>query len=364
MLAAYLPPAWRPVVWSAGDGPFRDVLQSAGVSTVVEARRSRHDVRPFVELARLIVASRPDVVHAWHWLPAAIAAPVCGGVKVPYVDGTIRLGRPHAGLWGPRRSIMGLAGVVVANSRAGLEAWGVRPPKGQVVYNAFDCARLSGLSVRAPNVAEEAPGGSPAGPFTAVMTGRMSPHKDFSTVIAAARMLSAEAPPASWKFLLVGDGRLRPHLEGEARDLTAAGVVEFVSAGLEVLPVVARAEVGILMTNDKVHAEGCSNSIMEYMACGLPVVCSDGGGNRELVADGVSGWLVPSGNPAALASRLKELRVSGRAAEMGAVGRERLLTEFSVERMVAAYVGIYERCLGAHCASVVADDQPTSWVSQ
>lgn len=357
MLAANLPSTWRPLVWSAGDGPFREVLQDAGVPTVVEARRSRLDARPFVGLARLIVSRRPDVVHAWHWLPAAVAAPVCRSARIPFVDGTIRLGRPHPGLWGPRRSIMRLASVVAANSQAGVEAWGMRPPKGRVVYNAFDPARLSAVAVPecfgTPGPARSAS----TGPFTAVMTGRMRPDKDFGTVIVAARLLSAGAPSQTWKFLLVGDGPQRLQLESEARDLTESGVVEFVDSGLEVLPLVSSANVGILMTNDEMHAEGCSNSIMEYMACGLPVVCCHSGGNGELVRHGVNGWLVPPGDPAALASQLEQLRLSGHAAQMGASGRRILQRDFTLERMVGAYVGIYEECLAARHDHVPAEDQ-------
>lgn len=357
MLAAHLPSTWRPLVWSAGDGPFRDVLLHAGVPTVVEARRSRLDARPFARLTRLIMSTRPDVVHAWHWLPAAVAAPVCRSARIPFVDGTIRLGRPHPGLWGPRRGIMRLANVVVANSQAGMEAWGMWPPKGRVVYNAFDPARLPVVAVSEGFGTRGAGRSLAAGPFTAVMTGRMSPHKDFGTVIVAARLLSAGAPPQTWKFLLAGDGPWRSQLELEARDLTQSGVVEFVDSGLEVLPLVSSADVGILMTNDEVHAEGCSNSIMEYMACGLPVVCCDSGGNRELVAHGVNGWLVPPGDPAALARQLEQLRVSGRAAQLGAAGRQILQRDFTLERMVGAYVGIYEECLAARRDRARAEDQ-------
>jgi glycosyltransferase involved in cell wall biosynthesis len=240
--------------------------------------------------------------------------------------------------------MMRLASVVVANSRAGLAAWGMRPPKGRVVYNAMDPGRLAALV--SPG---RAPGSSspeaPRDRFTAVMTGRMRPDKDFQTVIAAARLLAGAPGPQAWKFVLVGDGPQRDSLELEARDLVESGVVEFADAGLEVLPLVAGADVGVLMTNDDLHAEGCSNSIMEYMACALPVVCCDSGGNRELVADGISGWLVAPGDPYGLAARLEQLRVSGAAARMGAAGRDILGREFTLARMVDAYADIYEGCL-------------------
>ena len=343
LLATSLPLGWRPLVWSAGGGPFLNVLRDAGVPVIVDRRRARLDPRPFARLARLIACRRPDIVHGWNWMPASVAAPVCRAAGIPYVDGTIRLGRPNPEFGRPRRSVMFLASTVVANSQAGLDAWGVRAPKGRVIYNAFDSGRLATL---ATVTASGSANGKAGRPFTAVMTGRMHKHKDFASVLTAARILASSTPAGTWRFLLVGDGPRRADLEREAADLTQAGVVDFVAPGLEVLPIVAGADVGVLMTDDALHAEGCSNSIMEYMACGLPVVCCDSGGNRELVTEGVSGLLVGSGDAAGLARRLEELRVSLRGATMGAVGRERLLHEFTVARMVDSYRDVYRACLG------------------
>ena len=197
LLATNLPPEWRPLVWSAEGGPFREVLERAGVPVVVENRRARLDPLPFAALAWLIVRHRPDVVHAWHWLPAAVAAPVCRVAGVPFVDGTIRLGRPQRREFGrPRASIMRLASIVVANSQAGLDAWGMRPPRGRVVYNAFDPARLAlitggGEPAGADRTARPALAGRPCG--RRALHGRdgrgMHPHKDFRAVVAAARLL-------------------------------------------------------------------------------------------------------------------------------------------------------------------------------
>ena len=82
------------------------------------------------------------------------------------------------------------------------------------------------------------------------------------------------------------------------RRLQERGVVEFVDPGLDVLPLVREADIGVLMSNEAQHREGCSNAIMEYMSCALPVVCSAGGGNPELVLDAVTGYVVPRGDPA------------------------------------------------------------------
>ena len=62
-------------------------------------------------------------------------------------------------------------------------------------------------------------------------------------------------------------------------------------------------DIGVLAT----HGEGISNSIMEYMALGKPVVASEGGGTCELVQDGITGFLVPRRDPQALAARISQL---------------------------------------------------------
>ena len=344
LLATHLPACWRPMVLSLGGGPFEEVLRRSGVAVRIYRRRARLDPLPFVRLARFIIATRPDVVHVWHWLPATAAAPVCRISGVPLVDGTIRLGRPYRKSGSPGHIVMSLADVVVANSHAGLQWSRVAATKGRVVYNAFDPARLEALR-GLPRPKSHRPDDD-VRPFTVIMTGRLHAHKDHGTLLAAARLLASRSAPSTWRFVLVGDGPKRHEVEAEAADLVAQGVVEFANPGLEVLPLLATADVGVLMTNDAVHAEGCSNSIMEYMASGLPVVCCDSGGNKELVADDVTGCVVPPGDAAALAHRLELLRADPDGRErMGAAGEARLLRDFSLARMVDGYVGIYDDCV-------------------
>ena len=203
--------------------------------------------------------------------------------------------------------------------------------KGRVVYNGFDESRLDAV---VPRLSPD------DGRITVIMTGRMTPVKHYEVVIDAARRLSGTS--AGWRFVLVGDGPSRGRLQRAADDLIAAGVVAFPEPGTEVLGLVRDADVGVLMTNPSLANEGFSNSIMEYMALGLPVVCGDGGGNPELVRHGVTGFIVPQADPAALADRLAYLRdhVDERRA-MGAKGRERVLTELSVGRMVERMLEVY-----------------------
>jgi glycosyltransferase involved in cell wall biosynthesis len=336
LLAERLPETWDVRLWTMEGGPYADRVRELGVPWICSPRRARFDVSPAAALWRAMRAWRPDVVHAWHWMPALAAAPACRLCGIPLIDGSIRMGSVPRDLGRPRRSIMRLATLVVANSQAGLDAWRIGDDKGRVIYNGFDDVRL-----RAAGPAPQRLGGG-AERFTVVMAARMRPQKDFHAVIRAAREL-ARASPGEWSFLIVGDGPDRAALETAARDLVASGVVEFRRPGLEAITAINAAQVGVLMTDPAVLTEGCSNTILEYMACGLPVVCSDTGGCSELVRDGAEGYLIAPYDDVALAARLALLRADpSRRERMGAAGRARVRTDFSVPRMVDAYLSVYE----------------------
>ena len=335
LLAARLPSDWEPRVWAMGDGVFEARLRDSGLAVTVRERRFSLDPLPAVMLWPALRWWRPDVVHAWSWMSALAAAPMCRALGIPLVNGMIRRGNVDPDHTGLRRLGMAWATLIVANTYAGLRAWGVSPVKGRVVHNGFDESRLAVVKERRKWDGEA---------FTVVMTGRMAPEKDFDLLIKVARRLSHHS--GGWQFVLVGDGPDRPRLQRAARGLVDAGVVSFPQPGLEVLDVVGQADVGVLMSNPKLHYEGISNSIMEYMALGLPVVCSDGGGNPELVLDGMTGFIVPPADGASLGERLIYLRSHrDECAAMGAAGRARVLTEFSVATMVDRMLDVYAEAM-------------------
>lgn len=342
LLATGLPAGWQSRVCALGGGPFEAYLRARGVAVEVLERRARLDPLPTVALWRSILACRPDVVHSWGWIGTLVAGPLCSLLRVPLIDGTIRDGALEPKHLWLQRIGMACATTVVANTAAGIQAWGVSPTKARVVYNGFDWSRLAADST--PARYESAPAANSRSPFIVVMVGRMVPAKDFRAVIAAARLLQREQEP--YRFLLVGHGPQRDQLIAEAADLVAEGIVTFPDAEMEVLRYVRRAQVGVLMTDPKQHQEGCSNAILEYMASGLPVVCGEGGGNREVVDDRKTGFVIGPADPRKLAERIAYL--SHHEAErqaMGAAGRKRILERFSPERMVESYVRIYEEAL-------------------
>lgn len=343
LLAAGLPAEWERRVCALGGGPFVTYLRERGIAVRVLKRRSRFDPGPAATLWREIALSRPDVVHSWSWISTLIAGPVCRLCRIPLIDGTIRTGALQSAHLPLKRVGMACATTVVANSHAGLQAWGVPPRKGCVVANGFDRSRLAACST-AGTSAEHSSADAPK-PCTVVMVGRMAPEKNYRLVIAAARLLRRQHP---YRFLFVGDGPTRPALMAEAADLLADGTVVFATAGLEAIPQMYQADIGVLMTDPAWAQEGCSNAIMEYMACGLPVICGEGGGNRELVEDGETGFVVPPTDATALAERIAYLCAHGAERRaMGTAGWRRIADVYSLERMVEGFVRVYEEATSA-----------------
>ena len=139
---------------------------------------------------------------------------------------------------------------------------------------------------------------------------------------------------------LIGDGPTLPDMRRLARELGLDEVVRFAGARdqEQVREAMRRADVFCLTS----RWEGMAGSVMEAMACGLPVVGTQVNGIADLVEYGSTGYLVPPERPDLLAASLRRLLMDPEeAAILGAAGRNRICTQFSVERMVTAKEELY-----------------------
>jgi sugar transferase (PEP-CTERM/EpsH1 system associated) len=218
---------------------------------------------------------------------------------------------------------------------------GLAPAKIKQIYNGVDIRRF------APVVRREPIEGSPfVGPelFVIGTAGRMQLVKDQTSLAQAFVLVLRHRPDLRPRLRLVmaGDGPLRAEVE---RLLIDAGVGE-----LAWLPGERRDVAGWMRGLDcfvlPSLAEGVSNTILEAMASGLPVIATDVGGNAELVEDGVTGLLVPARDAAAMAARIIELADDAAACRrLGAAGRLAAEQRFSLPVMVAGYQGLYDELL-------------------
>ena len=105
-------------------------------------------------------------------------------------------------------------------------------------------------------------------------------------------------------------------------------------------------------------AEGISNTTLEAMAGGLPVIATAVGGNTELVQDGVTGQIVPSQDVDALSAAMRRYALDRNLARAhGAAGRVRALQRFSLDAMVGEYAALYDRLLHRRTSAFAATSQ-------
>jgi glycosyltransferase involved in cell wall biosynthesis len=220
--------------------------------------------------------------------------------------------------------------VIVAVSEherdAGLAAGVGRPEQYRVVRNGIDLARFGA----APSPV--------AGRI--VMLARLAPPKRHDLALRALELVRRRLPEA--ELLVVGDGPGRPALERRAGELGLTAAVRLLGTRSDVPELLASASC-LLLASDY---EGCPLSVIEAMAAGVPVVGTAVGGLSELVADGVTGHLVPPGDADALGRALETVLADSAAARrLGEAGRERARRELGRERMAARVTALYEELL-------------------
>ncbi len=171
--------------------------------------------------------------------------------------------------------------------------------------------------------------------FAWLAVGRLEEQKDVPNLLAAAEGLSDAAVT-----LLVGEGPLRAELEARRDALGLdADRVRFLGPRSDVADLL-RAVDGYVMSS---AWEGLPLVLLEAAASGLPIVATRVGGNDEIVEDGVSGRLVPPGDPGALAAAMNDTMAMAaeRRAAWGRAGRARIEREFDIERVVDAWTALY-----------------------
>jgi L-malate glycosyltransferase len=235
------------------------------------------------------------------------------------------------GFWRNRREILKMRLAYpafhgfIANSRAVRDEFvaadSLDSEKFAVIYNGIDLAAISPRPVEPP---------SP--PVVGIVANLNRPVKRVQDFVAVADLAHRQRPDV--RFCVVGGGYLQPELEQQAKALGLGQAITFTGLVDEPLKYVANWTVGVITS----ETEGFCNGILEYMACGLPVVATSAGGNPELVKEGDNGFLVPVGMPEVLAQRILTLLDSANlAADMGRRNIATIRNCFSLQAMVDRY---------------------------
>lgn len=313
-------------------------------------------LRQHLRLASDIRRQRIQIVHSYNFYANVFAIPAAKLAGVPVIVASVR----DAGVYlTPAQKcvqnfVIRFADCILVNAEA-IRRWlieqGCAAAKIRVIKNGIDLSRFN-RKKNDTGLRREL-GLSRSAPLVMVLS-RLNPQKGIEYFLQAAAAVGRSCPSA--RFLVVGDGFVRRNdviesdvtyqqaLKQHAAKLGLGERVIFTGFRADVPELLSEAAVSVLPS----LSEGLSNTLLESMAAGVPVVASRVGGNPEVIEDGIGGYLVPPRDPGALAQAISAiLKDRDLARDLGEQSRRRIVERFSLERMVhetqELYVQLLER---------------------
>lgn len=302
-------------------------------------RRTKKDLSVFRMLYTLARNYNPDIIHCWGSMTAVYSVPVCRILQIKLVNGLITDSPRRQNVlnkhWFRAKITFPFSDIIVSNSKAGLVAYDAPKSKSYFIHNGFNFERtdkiISSQSVRKQLKIKTK--------YIIGMVANYSKNKDYPTFFAAAQMVLLKRKDLT--FIAIGvntDSDIaRSHINYENCEF-----FRLLGIRTEIESYINAMDICILST----FTEGISNSILEYMALGKPVIATSGGGTNEIVVDCETGFLINKMNPGELADKIHillndyQLRV-----RMGEAGQSRIKSYFSIDLMVNNYASLYNKTL-------------------
>jgi sugar transferase (PEP-CTERM/EpsH1 system associated) len=315
-----------------------------GIEVIVPSARTEKSSTQIFSLLDVIRTYKPDIVHSRNWgtiesVPAAWFARVPGVIHSEHgyeVETLNKLPRRRRIF---RRAVYGLADVIFTVSGElrefhARQAW-ISPGGIRVIANGVDTEILAPKPHMKRLLREKLQ--VPIERFVIGSLGRLVPIKDHLSMLKAAEILHQRG--SDIHVLLVGSGpELQRHESYVKESGFLSGRVTFLAATENVVEALNAMDVFVLPS----LSEGMSNTLLEAMACGLPVVATRVGGNPEVVEENCSGLLFAPGNVAELSDCVSRLsKDHNLCSEFGEAARNRILSRFSLGRMVENYSQLY-----------------------
>jgi glycosyltransferase involved in cell wall biosynthesis len=319
-------------------GAFLDEVRKHGFAALTLANDFPKALACVREVAELLRAGACDVLICHGYKAHVLGRLAARRAGVPAVavsrgwTGETRKVKLYE--WLDRRHLRLMDHVVCVSEgqAAKVRKWcGVPAERLSVIRNS---ARLGAFEKTDPAARERLRGFFPGEVSHVVLAaGRFSPEKGFGVLVDAAASICRANPRAS--VVIFGEGPLRGELERRASQLNLTGRVVLPGFRTDLDSLIGGADVVVLPS----FTEGLPNVALEASAAGVPVVATAVGGNPEVVAEGETGYLVPSGDPARLAARVNDLlRDPPTRARLGAAGRRRMRELFTFDAQAKAYL--------------------------
>lgn len=330
------------VVALTRSGPYEKQLRSAGIPLTIIGKRWKFDPFAVRRLQKLIADRNPDILHTWLFAANAYGRLAVGRhptMKVVVSERCVDSWKADWQLWFDRKLAPRTARLI-GNSQAVADFYaelGFPRDRLLVIPNGIEAS--AGSTRTRQSVCDEFD--IPIDSKIVGCVGRLAPQKRLTDVIWAFELLQSLQP--SSRLLIIGDGPQRKQVEQFARNLRLTDVVRFAGHRSDVANILPHMDVFWLASD----FEGQSNSLMEAMSAGVPVVVSDIAPNLELVEHENTGLVVPVGDrPAFTRACDRLIKDASLADSLGKAAKDYIVREHSFEKAVAAHVKLYRALVG------------------
>ncbi len=306
---------------------------------LIRRKDLKYDPTLLIRFFRFCRKFKPDIIHAWGSFATFNAIPAKILCRKPLVSNLINSAKKSFRQNSPdkffHRIDIHFSDVILSNSEAGIKNFKINSPKALVIRNGVHPERFEGkfdeADVRLKLKINT--------PFVVIMVARFGKSKDYDLFIDIAKEMGKMRKDIT--FLGVGDGKQFPRIKNRVKNEKVNNVI-LAGGQNEVESLIFASDIGLLCT----FSEGISNTIIEYMGMGKPVIVTDiFGGSRELIVNGETGFCTERDAEEVIQHINLLLDNKKLRTEMGKKGKERILNEFTIERMGRDYENLYKNMI-------------------
>ena len=320
-------------------GELAKEAEEKGVKVFHFNKQFGFDLRIVFKLVKFINKNDFDLIHTHNMRPLIYGSLASRFIRKPVINtrhgSAKKVTKPF--IWNSNNRII----LISNDSKRELLKYNksIKVPV-SVVYNGINLNEFNSESLGQHNRELRKGIGISESSFIIGIVARLSVEKDHATLIKAFKLVFEQK--GNVDLFIVGDGSVRQSLEVLVSELNIKSNVKFLGFRDDIPQVLHMFDVFVLSS----LTEGVSLTLLEAMAASKPIVATNVGGNSEVVIDMETGLLVPSKDPQSMADAiLKILSDKEMSERMGKAGRKRVEEVFNLERMVDAYIEVYDNVI-------------------
>lgn len=323
------------IVLTQPDIHYQFVYELGVPITIMKRWYFKKDPSVFFRFFNACLKFKPDIIHSWAGMTTFYAIPASLLLNIPIISNEITDATPKKQrntyanfIWNLSRPFIRQ---IIANSHAGLMVYNVSSNLGKVIHNGIRMSRFQNLPEK--SIIRQQYGINTK--YVFAMVASFEKNKDYNSYIELARKMSILRNDIT--FLAIGGGSTLEALKEDVKTNGPSSVI-FTGKVTDVEAHVNTCDLGYLLT----YSEGIPNTLMEFMALKKPVIATNGGGTKELVAHNESGFLIENNDLDVIIEKTNYLlNNEDIRLQMGENGYQIILKEFSLEKMGESFLKAY-----------------------